>query len=440
MNAIDLAIVGTGLSGARVFVEIARSLRESQHLARPLRIVLFDKQSEFGRGVPYGSLSDRSCLLIETVSGTRCPEFTHWLRNRPDSLRDLRNSNRTCDREWYRRNATAIEHHCFDELFVPRHVFGRFSAEELQLHIDALTSSQTIFIERRCTEIAEITRSAAGSYLLASVQGERFIARAVVLAVGSIPRGDQYWPALQTRHRHCYIKDDEYCGSFDLERRLMEFIAVAPSRPLHVAIVGGGASAIESLHTILTHRSLIGRIALITTISRSGVLPGDVRASDCEDHNISPWALQRTSARDYVDAARHAQQRKLLIVRSGMVEGIASGSGDQMEIRFSNSSGIHVVMADLIVNCSGAGDLLTTPSPLLQSLAKQQPLRGDARGFRMQDSYTLEQWPNFYLAGPLLNGHGLDSHVESISAAFRVSRELGPRVADVLCSNCEAAA
>ena len=47
----------------------------------------------------------------------------------------------------------------------------------------------------------------------------------------------------------------------------------------------------------------------------------------------------------------------------------------------------------------------------------------------MREDHSLLDWPRMHLAGPLLNGGSAASDVESISAVFRVGRELGAALA-----------
>ena len=119
----DLAIVGMGLSGSRALIELIARLGQGPRPERPLEILLFDRAGEFGRGIPYGSRSDRRAMLIEDLRDTRCPEFLDWVRANPAELAHLREGSDD-DRAWHARNAGAIDARDFDPLYLPRHVFG----------------------------------------------------------------------------------------------------------------------------------------------------------------------------------------------------------------------------------------------------------------------------------------------------------------------------
>jgi hypothetical protein len=71
----------------------------------------------------------------------------------------------------------------------------------------------------------------------------------------------------------------------------------------------------------------------------------------------------------------------------------------------------------------------STPSRLLRNLARTIAVRREGRGFAVNADHSLVEWPQVYVAGPLLNGDTPGSDVESISAVFRVGRELGATLA-----------
>lgn len=431
MKSIDLAIVGAGLSGSRVLIEIARTLLQGEIPSSPFRIALFDKLGEFGRGVPYGSATDRHCMLIETVEQTRCPDFRQWLLTQPQRLHALEHSTHPHDRTWYARNAPQIRRGEFDTLFVPRHLFGDFNAAQLEAYAASLEAQGFIHLESHATEVANCVPDKMGGYRISTADDRHFDARVVVISVGSIPRKDRYWPALQLSHSHRYLTDQQYCGSFRLTSTLDGFSSAVPDGPIEVAVIGGAASAIESVHTILTHPHIGPRVRHVTTLSRSGLLPCGLRAPEAEDAAISPWAWHRTSAQDYVDVVRQALEQGNMSIRVAMVEAVVA-HGERMSLSFTTPTGLQRLQADLVVNCTGAGDLRTTPSLLLRNLSKQLELRENDRGFKLADEYMLKQWPGVYVAGPLLNQNSLASHVESISAVFRVAMELGPRVVNAM--------
>ncbi len=428
---VDLAVVGVGLSGARAIKELIDLLAASQRcFPRPLRVALIDPAGEPGRGVPYGTRSDRRALLIETLEETRCPEFARWIDANRQLLAGMERSSDADDRAWYRRNAAALARGELAQLYLPRHVFGTFSALELEAALERGRARGLLSATTRRAEVIDIEPLSSG-YRLRCADGGLLDCGHVLLAVGSIPRGDQFLRALDAGLQHRYISDHTYCGSFRLRDALDEFQRRAPAGPVRLVIIGAAASAIESLYCAMNHPPLSQRIESVITISRSGMLPNGLTGN--RGAAPSDYARLRTSADVYVAAARELLEQGRLDIMPALIDSI-TGEADALRLDVSDTLDARrrQVIADLVINCSGAGDVHTTTSRLLNALGRKLALRRQGRGFLSHVDKSLVQWPRVFLAGPLLNEGDAAKDVESISAAFRAGRELGRALAAAL--------
>jgi uncharacterized NAD(P)/FAD-binding protein YdhS len=430
----DLAIVGAGLSGSRALVELMTRLEHQRRPARPIEILLFDRAGEFGRGIPYGSLSDARAMLIEDVRGTRCPEFLDWVRTHPSALAALREGSED-ERAWHARNAAALAAGELDGLYLPRHVFGNWSTRLLDAAIERGSARGLVRVTRRIEEVVDIARTAAGAFELETGSGGRVSAEHVLLAVGSIPRHDAFQAGLDASRRRRYLCDTDACGSFGLRQAFDRFQRDTPAGEVRLAIVGAAASAIESLYCAMHHGTFSERIVSVTTLSGSGMLPGGLRSA--ANTPVSEYARLRTSAAEYVQTASRLLETGRLAILAAHVSSIrAHGRALRIEAERAHDGLRVVVDADLVINCSGAGRLQSTPSRLLHNLAHKLALRREGRGFAMRDDHALADWPDMFVAGPLLNGGTAATDVESISAVFRVGRELGATLASLLADGC----
>jgi uncharacterized NAD(P)/FAD-binding protein YdhS len=419
----DLAIVGAGLSGSRTLVELVARLAEGPPRPRPLEIHLFDRAGEFGRGVPYGAHSDPRAMLIEDLQGTRCPEFRAWVHAHPHVLEALRDGS-TDDRAWYARNASAIAAGAVDSLYLPRHVFGDYSRRTLEAAIDAGTARGLVRVIRRVEEVVDISPLAHRGFELETATGARLAATRILLAVGSVPRHDPHQAMVAAAGRHRYVCDTDFCGSFALREAFDRFQRESPAGEVRLAIIGAAASALESLYCAMHHGEFSRRIVSVTTLSSSGMLPGGLRGAG--DAPVSEYARLRTSAADYVRTARELQEAGRLAILAARLHSVrAHAAALRIEAERPQDGSRVVVDADLVINCSGAGRVQSTPSRLLRSLARTVTVRREGRGFAVNQDHSLVEWPQVYVAGPLLNGETPGSDIESISAVFRVGRELG---------------
>lgn len=427
---IDLAIVGMGLSGSRALIELIARLAQGPRPPRPLQVLLFDRAGEFGRGIPYGSQSDRRAMLIEDLRETRCPEFLEWVRAHPEEIAALQQGGDD-DRAWHARNAAAIADGQFEGLYLPRHVFGAWSLRRLEAAIEEGSALGLVRVVRRAEEVVDISPLAEQGFELETASGARIAAAQVLLAVGSIPRHDTHAATLAEAGRYRYVCDAEFCGSFALRHAFDRFQREWPAGEVRLAIIGAAASAIESLYCAMHHGDFSRRIVNVTTLSGSGMLPGGLRGAG--DAPVSDYARLRSSAADYVRTARELQDAGRLAILAARLHSIrANGQSLRIEAERPHDGSRVVVDADLVINCSGAGRMQSTPSRLLRNLARKLSLRREGRGFAVREDHSLVDWPGAYLAGPLLNGGTAASDVESISAVMRVGRELGLTLAAAL--------
>jgi uncharacterized NAD(P)/FAD-binding protein YdhS len=420
-----------GLSGTRTLVELIARLGQGPGRARPIEVAVFDRAGEFARGIPYGRRSDRRSMLIETLRETRCPEFSRWIAEHPAVLDALADSDDPDDRAWYARNAAALAAHAHDGLFLPRHVFGEFSARMLAAALEFGEQRGLVRVRRHVDEVLDLA-PAGEEYELLTSGGTRCTSRRVLLAVGSVPRHD----GLQATLGYRYVCDSDFCGSFALRDALDRFARESPVGEVRLAIIGAAASGLESLYCAMHHPPLSARIASVTTFSGSGVLAGGLRGSD--DAPVSDYARLRTSAADYVRTAQRLLDAGRLHIVAARVQTVRAGQhGLCIEARRSLDGAPMTAGADLVINCSGAGRVHSTPSALLRNLAHKLTLRNDGRSFALRADHSLCDWPGVLVAGPLLNGGSAASDVESISAVFRVGRELGTRLAGMLATPAE---
>ena len=424
----DLAIVGMGLSGTRALIEVIAALSRLPPPARPRQVAVFDRAGEFGRGIPYGSHSDRRAMLIEDLRATRCPEFLDWVRENVAELEALGAGENSDDRAWHARNAAAIAARELDGLYLPRHVFGTFSVQMLEAAIEQGRARGLVQVTRHLDEVVDVCPLATQGFELASARGVLLTARSVLLAVGSVPRHDVHQAMLGESWRSRYVCDTDACGSFALRGAFDRFQRAAPAGDVRLAIVGAAASAIESLYCAMHHEPLSSRIVSVTTLSGSGTLPGGLAGAG--DAPVSEYARLRTSAAEYLRTARTLLEDGRLAILAARLDSVRAHDGAlRLEAERSIDGAGLVVDADLVINCSGAGRLQSTPSRLLRNLARKLAVRREGRGFATREDHSLVDWPRMYLAGPLLNGGSAASDVESISAVFRVGRELGPTLA-----------
>jgi uncharacterized NAD(P)/FAD-binding protein YdhS len=226
-ESFDVGIVGGGFAGTMVAVGLARLV------ARPLRIVLFDRSAAFGRGAAYSPESD-SCLL--NVRAKAMGAF-------PDAEGDFL--------RWLRSVGYASDDADLGERFLPRRLYGDYLCSLLE----RCTANGTI-VERRAACVTGLTSTDDG-YALDTACATRTFAKSVVVAIGNLPPGGFGDPALTAAMR-AHARNPW---------QLLAGERVAPDA--RILIVGTGLSALD----VILHLDATGHRGTIAMLSRHGRFP-----------------------------------------------------------------------------------------------------------------------------------------------------------------------
>lgn len=287
----DLAIIGAGASGTHALLALLQELSTAvQEVGRPARIVVIDRHPQFFSGVAYGSRSGPASLTLSTLHGFLPDEerarFIAWLTSR-DVMHDT-----DVDPAWAARHRAEIAAGHWDELFIPRRLYGRYLADRATAAIRDARSRGVAECTLVNADVTTIERS-GGRFLLTASDGggTQIDAAVVVLAAGSPPArrlraddapvdgliDDIYDPGLGTTVRQ-------------LRRRLVDL----PVDGREVLVVGGNAAALEFISASSeVMRELRARV---TVLSPTGRPRHWRRRRDAEVAELVAMAALRTRA------------------------------------------------------------------------------------------------------------------------------------------------
>lgn len=266
----DVVIVGGGVSGTSTLVQLLRRTREARP-TRPLRLTVVERSEDLYAGLPYGARSGSASLIVTPLrdfleDGLRA-RFIAWLNeHRAEILR----AEPGLSASWVDQHADAIRAGEWEELFIPRRLFGRFLRERTEHAI----------AEARRLGTAEV-RSLRGEAVRVRGESEHRVvdvltedgavglaAHTVVLAVGSPPKQllsrSGQGPGL--------FLDDTHAGDLDalLDDAAARVGALPPGMSRDVLLVGANADALELLHALDRRGSGAVWERRITVLSRRG--------------------------------------------------------------------------------------------------------------------------------------------------------------------------
>ncbi|HEY6798036.1 MAG TPA: FAD/NAD(P)-binding protein [Kineosporiaceae bacterium] len=286
----DLLFVGAGASTAYTLVSLLDAMADADPRP-PVRVVVVDRASDAFSGVPYGDRAARSCLLITSLHDFLPDEerarFCRWLsRNKHWVFDEFRASAGPFARAWWERHRIAIERDEFDEIFLPRYIFGEYLKDLTHRAIARAESAGRAQVAVVQDEVDAVRASSGGGFTVHGAAGV-VPARRVVLAVGSPPARSRLGE--RQGQADAVLLDDPFADLPGALRRVAAGLAepasrrTSPARPAHVVVLGGNASAMDVLYQINDLTGAGTDAAVFTVLTPRGELPARI-----EEHAEAP--------------------------------------------------------------------------------------------------------------------------------------------------------
>lgn len=302
----NLAIVGSGTSCAYTLIHYLTLLSEKLATAQDeeketIKIAVFDKSGEFWKGIPYGKRSGRQSLIItplkEFLPQAERNLFIDWLKsNNQLVLNSLKERTGSLNIKWLESYFEAIEQNLWDELFIPRYLFGWYLHDRVtSLLEDAEVQNrvQCDLIAADVTDIQKLDRA----YQLVTANGN-LNAEKVVLAIGSPPNKATFLRQLENIKRspssyNIYCTTNMYEPSQDKNiERIWQHLKNSCDRTKQVLIIGSNASALETIYSLNNQSEVAALIDRYVMISPSGEFPHRITNSPASNTFV-PQELER---------------------------------------------------------------------------------------------------------------------------------------------------
>ncbi len=232
-STFTCAIVGGGISGCLVAVQLLRTAQG------PLHIRLFERMTDIGRGVAYGTENREHLLNVPAARMSALPEspmhFFDWVTVR-------------AGREDYPARVAPTD-------FLPRWIYGEYIRSVLA---DAQVSAAPgVELERVKGEVVDLEEEGTEVRLRCG-DGRSFTADRVVLAIGNLPGEYPIKKPLPVYHSQRYVHVPWRPGTF---------AGIPPDA--EVLIVGAGLTAIDIVQELESR----GHTGTIHALSRRGLRP-----------------------------------------------------------------------------------------------------------------------------------------------------------------------
>ena len=228
-----VAIIGGGCSGLLVAAQLLRQSRT------PLRVQLFERMTDVGRGVAYGTENHQHLLNVPAARMGAFPDdighFQRWAEAR-------------ADRPGFPATVAAGD-------FLPRWLYGEYLRDVLAESRTAAAAG--VSYEEIKGEVIDLERE-SGSVRVRCGDGRAFAADRVVLALGNLPGEYPIRQPLPFYHSQRYVHVPWRPG----------VLAGIPPES-EVLIVGAGLTAVDFVLELQS----AGHRGIVHALSRRGLLP-----------------------------------------------------------------------------------------------------------------------------------------------------------------------
>lgn len=283
----DFTIIGAGIAGAASMLSLLDSMLNEETSSERWKIAVIDKNAELWRGLPYGYRSSSNSLTITTlkefIPPTEREGFLNWLDNQKEQwLERYAIEGGEIAKAWIERNQSNLVKNNWEEMYIPRHLFGDYISEKVSKKIELAETMGKASISYFTGELKRLDK--AGDAFMLDYEGilnaGKIFSQKVILSTGSTPMKSISNP---DDHQDMIYINDTYYPSLDenlqsIESRLKE--NTNASQKNHLLVVGTNASSIEFLYLINGNPELKNHISQVVVISPSGILPNRITDDD----------------------------------------------------------------------------------------------------------------------------------------------------------------
>ena len=279
----DLVIVGSGISCTYTLIHYVSLIKEKLGAAtlpnKLIRVAVLDKSGEFWTGIPYGSRTGKQSLIITALKEFLPPaerdRFIAWLTNNQDEvLKSLKARPGELNQQWLKSYQDIINAGNWDELFIPRYIFGWYLKEQIEQLLLEAKNKEYLECDLFAGEVLNVQKADGKQYQVdfaTAEQNQALITEKVVLAIGSPPNKASFLSNFDQSEANkdiCAIANMYEPSQNSNVEQIIDFLKNSQTpKDNTVLIIGSNASALETLYSLNNlpeARDLIGKFVVVS--------------------------------------------------------------------------------------------------------------------------------------------------------------------------------
>ncbi|WP_194767576.1 FAD/NAD(P)-binding protein [Tamlana sp. I1] len=278
-NLTDISFIGSGISTSFTLLYFLEKLKQTKDVESKISINIIEKHTEFNVGIPYGSRSGFSTLLITSLKNflieSELELFINWLnKNKIWLLEAFKKEGGILSKKWLVKNQEAIENNKWEDLYIPRRFFGCYINFRVNNIIDELSKNGIIQVSFISSEVIDINKN--GLFYKIHLKDNSIISsKKVVLSVGSLPITHLCKNTDVIEKNNFLLVNNTYNPDLLSNlNKIRTFIDNRSNERTNILIVGANASALELIYKINDRPQKEENKTHFTFISTNGKIPG----------------------------------------------------------------------------------------------------------------------------------------------------------------------
>ena len=251
----DISFIGSGISASFTILNFLNLIKNGSKLKNRICINIIDKYSEFNTGIPYGSRSGTSTLLITSLRNflpePELTQFIKWLNiNKDWLLKEFKKEGGILSEKWLDTHAHSIQNNNWKDIFIPRRFFGYYINEMVENSIKDLTSKNAIKINYITGEVLNLSKE-KDTYTITLENNKTIFSEKVILSVGSLPVNNLWKNEALIEEENLMFVNTPYKPKLNTTlNKVKHFVKNRANKETNVLIIGANASALEILYKL----------------------------------------------------------------------------------------------------------------------------------------------------------------------------------------------
>ncbi len=275
----DITFIGSGISTSFSIINFLDLINTRASINDKISISIIEKYSEFNIGIPYGSRSGFSTLLITSLRNFLIePElslFIKWLnKNKTWLLEEFEKEGGILSKKWIQDNKDDIQNNRWKELFIPRRFFGCYINLRVNNKIKELSEKGYINVNFISGEVTDIEKN-ENTYKISLQNNYEIVSKKVVLSVGSLPINYLWKNKDIIQEKNLMFVNNPYKPELGIVlNKINNFIKSRDTKKAtNILIVGANASALELIYKINDFSNEEYKNTNFTFLSTQGTIP-----------------------------------------------------------------------------------------------------------------------------------------------------------------------